>query len=67
VARGAGDDQTDRQARTLAEAISYPRQADATGYTRALLATTLGRSGGVQVLEATDLQKSESRRLGCIL
>jgi hypothetical protein len=51
----AGDAETDRQSETLAIAISYPRQADAAGFARAALATTLGKSPDFSVLEATDL------------
>jgi hypothetical protein len=51
----AGDAETDRQSETLAEAISYPRQADAAGFARAALTTSLGKSGSFAVLEATDL------------
>ncbi|MEV6229153.1 hypothetical protein AB0L88_14905 [Saccharopolyspora shandongensis] len=51
----AGDAETDRQSETLALAISYPRQADAAGFARAALATSLGESGDFSVLEATDL------------
>ncbi|WP_406630940.1 hypothetical protein [Amycolatopsis sp. WGS_07] len=51
----AGDAETDRQSATLADAISYPRQADAAGFARAALATPLGHSNGFGVLEATDL------------
>jgi hypothetical protein len=52
----AGDEETDRQSRTLAEAIAYPRQPDAAGFARAAMATTLGRSGTFSVLEAVDLE-----------
>lgn len=52
----AGDAETDRQSDTLALAIGYPRQADAAGFARAALATTLGRSGDFSVLEAKDLE-----------
>lgn len=55
----AGDEETDRQARTLADAIGYPRQSDAAGFARAALATKLGRSGSFAVLEATDLEHGE--------
>jgi hypothetical protein len=51
----AGNDNTDRESRTLAEAIGYPRQDDAAGLVRALLATQLGKSDDFSVLEATDL------------
>jgi hypothetical protein len=50
-----GDAESDRQARTLADAIAYPHQEDAAGFARAALATNLGKSGNFTVLEATDL------------
>ncbi|MEV6610829.1 hypothetical protein [Kutzneria sp. NPDC051319] len=54
--RGAGTDQTDRQARAIADAISYPRQADAMGYAHAVLALN---HAGAQVMEATDLHQKD--------
>lgn len=51
----AGDQETDRQSKTLAEAISYPRQENAAGFVRAALSTRLGESDNFSVLEATDL------------
>jgi hypothetical protein len=53
---GDGTAQTDRQARALAQAIAYPRQPDAMGYARAILA-----KGGASVLEATDLKHTDPR------
>jgi hypothetical protein len=53
----AGTRDTDRQAGVLAEAISYPRQHDAAGFARAALATSLGRSGHLAILEASDLHQ----------
>jgi hypothetical protein len=50
-----GDEETDRQSQTLADAISYPRQENAAGFARAALATTLGKTPSFSVLEATDL------------
>lgn len=50
-----GDEETDRQATTLADAIGYPRQSSAAGLAKAALATQLGRSPGFSVIEATDL------------
>jgi hypothetical protein len=50
-----GTSATDRQADVLADAIAYPRQHDAVGFARAALATTLGRSGTLAILEASDL------------
>lgn len=61
VPSAAGDAETDRQSDTLADAISYPRQADAAGFARAALATTLGRSGNFGVLEITDLPHDAPR------
>ncbi|WP_143229651.1 hypothetical protein [Actinophytocola xanthii] len=55
----AGNEETDRQSETLAVAIGYPRQEDALGFARAALGTTLGRSGGFSVLEATDLDRRD--------
>lgn len=52
----AGDADTDRQSETLALAIGYPRQEDAAGYARAALGTTLGKTGSLSILEATDLE-----------
>lgn len=57
----AGTDQTDRESRTLAEAISYPHQADAAGFARAALATTLGKSRNFSVLTADDLAHREAK------
>lgn len=51
----AGNAETDRQAATLANAISWPRQDSAAGFARAALATSLGKSSGFSVLEARDL------------
>ncbi|WAL67892.1 hypothetical protein ORV05_09010 [Amycolatopsis cynarae] len=59
----AGYAETDRQSVTLADAISYPRQADAAGFARAALATPLGRSGDFSVLEAKDLDHKDSRAM----
>jgi hypothetical protein len=55
----AGDQETDRQSRTLAEAVSYPRQPDAAGFVRALLATNLGKTGDLSVLVAEDLDHTQ--------
>jgi hypothetical protein len=54
-ADGPDYSETDRQSETLATAISYPRQADAAGFGRAVLATTLGKTPDFSLLEATDL------------
>lgn len=56
VSGGGPDyDETDRQSRTLADAISYPRHADADGFARAALATSLGQTPSFSLLEVTDL------------
>jgi hypothetical protein len=51
----AGDAETDRQSRTLADAIVYPHQADAAGLARAVLDTNLGKTKNFSVLEFKDL------------
>jgi hypothetical protein len=58
VSPAVQDEESDRQSKTLADAISYPRQSDAAGFARAALATNLGRSGSFSVLEAKDLEHS---------
>lgn len=50
-----GTAETDRQAATIATAISYPRQSSAAGFERAVLATTRAKSSGFAVLEAHDI------------
>ncbi|MCO1574327.1 hypothetical protein M8C13_00960 [Crossiella sp. SN42] len=50
-----GDSETDRQADTLATAISHPPQPDAAGFARAALATTLGKSESFAVLVAREV------------
>ncbi len=56
---GEGTDETDRQAETLATAISWPRQYSADGFARAALATPLGQSNSFSVLEVTDLDAAQ--------
>jgi hypothetical protein len=56
-----GDAETDRQSTTLAEAISYPHQADAAGFARAALATRLGQSPTFSLLEVTDLPHKDPK------
>jgi hypothetical protein len=46
---------TDQQAKTVADAISYPRQTSAEGLARAALATHLGKTPDFSVLEARDI------------
>ncbi|WP_409494277.1 hypothetical protein [Amycolatopsis sp. cmx-11-12] len=51
----ARDTGAGQQARTLAEAIIYPRQEDVAGLTRAALQAALGKSGDFSVLEVRDI------------
>jgi hypothetical protein len=55
----AGNPETDRIARVVADAISYPRRDDADGLVRATLATTAGQDGRITVLAAEDLDAEE--------
>lgn len=55
-----GTSETDRQARTLADAISHPRQLTAAGFAQAALATQLGQSAeSFSILEFTDRKVSD--------
>jgi hypothetical protein len=54
-----GDEETDRQSATLAEAISYPRQENAVGFARAALGTQLGKDSHFSVLVADDLKHKD--------
>lgn len=56
-----GNSTTDRQAQTLADAISYPRQSSAEGFGRAALSTNLGRTPAFSVLEARDVPAAEPK------
>jgi len=47
--------ETDRVARIVADAISFPRQSSAEGFARAALDTRAARDGRLAVVEATDL------------
>jgi hypothetical protein len=53
----AGNASTDRQAQTVALAISYPRQVSAEGFVRATNAVTAGK--GIAVVQAEDLDAAE--------
>ncbi|MEV4314121.1 hypothetical protein [Actinocrispum sp. NPDC049592] len=53
-----GNDETDRQAATLADAISFPRQSSAAGFARAALAAWKSDSA-LSVLEMTELDASK--------
>jgi hypothetical protein len=57
--RPEGDAQTDRTARIVAEAVSWPRQESAAGFLNAVLNTTAARSGGLSVVEAADLNAKQ--------
>ena len=48
--RSPGNGETDRIAKVVADAISYPRQDSAAGFARAALATRAGRSGRLRVV-----------------
>ena len=50
-----GDEETDRQANTLATAISYPRQGSAAGFARAALAVWKGNGTKLAVLEMQEI------------
>lgn len=54
-----GNAETDRIARVVADAISYPRQDDAEGLARAALATGAGEDGRLTVIAAEDLEAGE--------
>lgn len=54
----AGNAQTDRQADTLASAISYPVQSSAQGWADAARWTSLGQSERFAVLEVRDMPSS---------
>lgn len=55
----AGNGETDRRARVIADAISYPRQTSAAGFARAALATPLAAGGDLVVLEAADVEAAD--------
>lgn len=55
AATSAATAETDRVVRTVADAISYPRQDSADGLARAALATRAGSDGRLTVLSAEDL------------
>lgn len=50
-----GNEETDRIAQVVSDAISYPRQDSAMGYARAAAATTAGQDGRLAVVEVTEL------------
>jgi hypothetical protein len=54
-----GNSETDRIARVVADAISYPRQQSAAGYATAALATRAARDGRLQVVRIEELRADE--------
>jgi hypothetical protein len=53
--RPPGNGETDRIAKVVADAISYPRQDSAAGFARAALATRAGRSGRLRLVAMEEL------------
>ena len=51
-----GNDETDRVARVVSDAIAWPRQESAMGYARAAAGTTAGQDGRLTVVEVTELE-----------
>ena len=54
-----GNEETDRVAQVVSDAISFPRQESAMGYARAAAATTAGQDGQLTVVEVTELTAEE--------
>jgi hypothetical protein len=54
-----GNDETDRVAQVVSDAIAYPRQESAMGYARAAANTTAGQDGRLTVVEVTELDADE--------
>jgi hypothetical protein len=54
-----GNAETDRIAKVVSDAISYPRQDSAAGYARAALATRAGQSGRLRVVAIEELEADE--------
>lgn len=52
----AGNKETDREANTIAVAISHPRQNTAVGFANAALATSLGETPDFSVIEMRDVK-----------
>lgn len=57
----AGNDETDRVAQAVTDAIGSPPQASARDYARAAAQTTEGRDGTLSVVEATDDEADVAR------
>jgi hypothetical protein len=51
-----GNDETDRVAQVVSDAIAWPRQESAMGYARAAADTTAGQDGRLTVVEVTELE-----------
>jgi hypothetical protein len=51
-----GNNETDRVARVVSDAIGWPRQESAMGYARAAADTTAGQDGRLTVIEVTELK-----------
>jgi hypothetical protein len=54
-----GNDETDRVAQVVSDAVAWRRQESAMGYARAAAATTAGRDGRLTVVEVTELTADE--------
>ena len=54
-----GNAETDRIAKVVSDAISYPRQDSAAGYARAALATRAGQAGRLRVVAIEELRADE--------
>lgn len=54
-----GNAETDRVAKVVSDAISYPRQESAAGYARAALATRAGQDGRLRVVAIEELKADE--------
>ena len=54
-----GNAETDRIAKVVSDAISYPRQDSAAGYARAALATRAGQDGRLRVVAIEELKADE--------
>src|SRR5215213_1083665 len=53
--------ETDRIAKVVADAISYPRQSSAAGFARAALATRAGQDGRLRVVAIEELPADDPR------
>ena len=58
-----GNDDTDRVARVVSDAIAWPRRDSAIGYARAAAATTAGEDGRLTVVEVTELEADEQSQM----